>query len=82
MVRMSMKDVVVGNREAELAACFLNTTGVGVRLRASNVHTTLPAFVFKALADPSRRRLLDRLNGRNGESLRQLCDAWIWRGSR
>jgi uncharacterized protein YndB with AHSA1/START domain/DNA-binding transcriptional ArsR family regulator len=30
--------------------------------------------VFKALADPSRRRLLDRLNGRNGQSLRELCD--------
>jgi len=30
--------------------------------------------VFKALADPSRRRLLDRLNRRNGQSLRELCD--------
>jgi uncharacterized protein YndB with AHSA1/START domain/DNA-binding transcriptional ArsR family regulator len=30
--------------------------------------------VFKALADPSRRQLLDRLNGRNGQSLRELCD--------
>ncbi|MEU6702826.1 ArsR/SmtB family transcription factor [Streptomyces wuyuanensis] len=29
--------------------------------------------VFKALADPSRRRLLDSLNTRNGQSLRQLC---------
>jgi DNA-binding transcriptional ArsR family regulator len=29
--------------------------------------------VFKALADPSRRRLLDRLNARNGQSLRELC---------
>src|SRR5215210_6638535 len=29
--------------------------------------------VFKALADPSRRRLLDSLNARNGQSLRQLC---------
>ena len=28
---------------------------------------------FKALADPSRRRLLDRLNERNGQSLRELC---------
>ncbi|PRX96378.1 ArsR/SmtB family transcription factor [Allonocardiopsis opalescens] len=28
--------------------------------------------VFKALADPSRRRLLDRLNQRNGQSLREL----------
>jgi uncharacterized protein YndB with AHSA1/START domain/DNA-binding transcriptional ArsR family regulator len=29
--------------------------------------------VFKALADASRRRLLDRLNERNGQSLRELC---------
>src|ERR1700753_2052482 len=29
---------------------------------------------FKALADPSRRRLLDRLNERNGQTLRELCD--------
>jgi DNA-binding transcriptional ArsR family regulator/uncharacterized protein YndB with AHSA1/START domain len=28
--------------------------------------------VFKALSDPSRRRLLDRLNDRNGQSLREL----------
>lgn len=30
--------------------------------------------VFRALADPSRRRLLDRLNAVNGQTLRQLCD--------
>ena len=30
--------------------------------------------VFKALADPSRRLLLDRLNARNGQSLRQLSE--------
>ncbi|HKV83688.1 MAG TPA: SRPBCC domain-containing protein [Ktedonobacterales bacterium] len=29
--------------------------------------------VFGALADRSRRRLLDRLNSRNGQSLRELC---------
>jgi DNA-binding transcriptional ArsR family regulator/uncharacterized protein YndB with AHSA1/START domain len=29
--------------------------------------------VFRALADPSRRRLLDSLNNRNGQSLRELC---------
>jgi uncharacterized protein YndB with AHSA1/START domain len=29
--------------------------------------------VFKALADPTRRRLLDSLNHRNGQSLRELC---------
>jgi DNA-binding transcriptional ArsR family regulator/uncharacterized protein YndB with AHSA1/START domain len=30
--------------------------------------------VFKALADPSRRRLLDSLNASGGQSLRELCD--------
>ncbi len=30
--------------------------------------------VFKALADPSRRRLLDSLNARGGQSLRELCE--------
>jgi DNA-binding transcriptional ArsR family regulator len=29
--------------------------------------------VFKALADPSRRQLLDRLNADNGQTLRELC---------
>jgi uncharacterized protein YndB with AHSA1/START domain/DNA-binding transcriptional ArsR family regulator len=29
--------------------------------------------VFKALADPSRRELLDSLNSRNGQTLRELC---------
>ncbi|ULE35846.1 ArsR/SmtB family transcription factor [Mycobacterium sp. IDR2000157661] len=29
--------------------------------------------VFKALADPSRRLLLDSLNARNGQTLRDLC---------
>lgn len=28
---------------------------------------------FRALADPSRRRLLDSLNQRNGQTLRELC---------
>lgn len=30
--------------------------------------------VFKALADPSRRSLLDRLHARNGQTLLELCD--------
>jgi DNA-binding transcriptional ArsR family regulator/uncharacterized protein YndB with AHSA1/START domain len=29
--------------------------------------------VFKALADPSRRRMLDRLNARGGQNLTELC---------
>jgi DNA-binding transcriptional ArsR family regulator/uncharacterized protein YndB with AHSA1/START domain len=34
------------------------------------------AEVFKALADPSRRRLLDSLNAHSGQSLRELCAGW------
>jgi DNA-binding transcriptional ArsR family regulator len=30
--------------------------------------------VFKALADPSRRELLDRLRGDNGQTLGELCE--------
>lgn len=29
--------------------------------------------VFKALADPSRRQLIDSLHGRNGQTLTELC---------
>ncbi|MEO6015594.1 MAG: metalloregulator ArsR/SmtB family transcription factor [Devosia sp.] len=29
--------------------------------------------VFKALADPTRRHLLDRLSARNGQTLGELC---------
>ena len=29
--------------------------------------------VFKALADPSRRELLDRLHAKNGQTLSELC---------
>src|SRR6476646_4251987 len=30
--------------------------------------------VFKALADPSRRQLLDRLHAENGQTLGKLCE--------
>jgi DNA-binding transcriptional ArsR family regulator len=30
--------------------------------------------VFRALADPIRRGLLDSLNGRNGQTLNELCE--------
>jgi DNA-binding transcriptional ArsR family regulator len=30
--------------------------------------------VFRALADPSRRQLLDRLHAENGQTLGQLCE--------
>lgn len=33
--------------------------------------------VFKALADSSRRELLDRLRDNNGQSLSQLCECMV-----
>ncbi len=30
--------------------------------------------VFRALADPNRRHLLDRLHARDGQTLRELCE--------
>jgi hypothetical protein len=38
--------------------------------------------VFKALADPSRRLLLDRLRARNGQNLGELCAGSAWPASR
>ena len=32
--------------------------------------------VFRALADSSRRKLLDRLHAKNGQTLNELCDGW------
>ena len=33
-----------------------------------------PDLVFKALADPSRRKLLDRLHANDGQTLGELCE--------
>jgi DNA-binding transcriptional ArsR family regulator len=33
--------------------------------------------VFRALADSSRRKLLDRLHARNGQTLNELCEGWV-----
>ena len=38
--------------------------------------------VFKALADPSRRLLLDSLNERNGQTLRDSARGSTWLASR
>jgi uncharacterized protein YndB with AHSA1/START domain/DNA-binding transcriptional ArsR family regulator len=40
---------------------------------AANSRTETIDDVFRALADPGRRRLLDSLNARNGQTLRELC---------
>ena len=38
-----------------------------------NAHTNALDKVFKALADPTRRRLLDQLHQDNGQTLSALC---------
>ena len=38
--------------------------------------------VFKALADPTRRRLLDRLRESNGQTLGSSATAWGWHANR
>lgn len=38
--------------------------------------------ISKALADAGRRRLLDSLNARGGQTLRKLCAGLEWPGSR
>ncbi len=62
----------------------ISRTGAGWTWRGSSASRTgcnlwLPTIrtmdeVFKALADASRRSLLDRLHARNGQTLNELCD--------
>ena len=59
-------DAVEGDRHATKSARRL--TGNYLVAYGGPVDT-----VFKALADPHRRQLLDRLNARNGQTLRELC---------
>jgi DNA-binding transcriptional ArsR family regulator len=53
--------------------------GLALRLTRNQTVAHNPAMgdavdeVFKALADPSRRRLLDRLQARSGQTLVELC---------
>lgn len=44
-----------------------------IHLAAYNTHMDMDN-VFKALADGSRRQLLDQLHKRNGQTLGELCD--------
>lgn len=49
----------------------VNTCILSDLLKASRMHSDK---VFKALADPTRRKLLDLLCEENGQSLGQLCE--------
>jgi len=42
--------------------------------RQANTCMNKPDLLFKALADPSRRKLLDRLYANDGQTLSQLCE--------
>src|SRR5258708_38154156 len=42
--------------------------------QAGNISTSAANLVFKALADAGRRRLMDRLRVRGGQTLSELCD--------
>ena len=50
--------------------------GKNLRLTCNHLVAYFPHMdeVFKALADESRRALLDRLHARNGQTLGELCD--------
>ena len=50
--------------------------GKNRRLTCNHLVAYFPGMddVFKALADESRRALLDRLHARNGQTLGELCD--------
>jgi hypothetical protein len=54
----------------------ISSWGQHARRHGANRGREMINDVFRALADPSRRRLLDRLNQRGGQSLRELCDGW------
>ena|SRR5579875_4020613 len=56
--------------QPQVAAC-LPLEKATVRLHIAAVSMDA---VFRALADPSRRDLLDRLHARNGQTLSELCE--------
>src|SRR5580704_12334511 len=54
-------------RHLRYAGKYLHNGGVSLEARAMDS-------VFKALADPTRRLLLDRLREHNGQTLSELCE--------
>src|SRR5207302_10674343 len=59
-----------GSRQTEGSAPALTYAGKCLH----NVRVAEGDAVFKALADPTRRALLDRLRERNGQTLGELCE--------
>ncbi len=57
----------------QIARHPLTYAGIYLHIREVNDPDDLDA-AFKALADPTRRRVLDSLRLENGQSLRQLCE--------
>ena len=72
-IRATGRAAIGSNRvTAEPVRTIRSTGGASVPASAQADASGSDA-VFKALADPSRRQLLDRLNARNGQNLGELC---------
>src|SRR3954471_14220925 len=52
----------------------LTYAGIYLHSEQVSVEASGMDLVFRALADPTRRLLLDRLRERNGQTLRDLCE--------
>lgn len=59
--------------DTQVNTCSLQA-GIYLHNALNSVKPMDPDRVFKALADPTRRKLLDRLHERNGQTLGELCE--------
>ena len=64
--------VIIAAGFAALRLGYLEASALA-GLSAFVLRVALPALVFNALADAGRRRLLDALHGRDGQTLGELC---------
>jgi DNA-binding transcriptional ArsR family regulator len=65
--------IIAVQRHVTLTCNYLTAYSIKAVYRLPLRHVKEMDEVFKALADPNRRRLLDSLNAHNGQSLRQMC---------
>jgi Helix-turn-helix domain len=74
-IAQALRDEELRARAIWALALIALNRGEADRVLAAHSHSDRPDFdeVLRALADPSRRRLLDSLNARNGHTLRELC---------